>query len=90
VVGLAPALAALGWVCVGGLMTLAAPEEDAERCRPTFRLLRGLREHLREATGLALPELSMGMSNDFEVAVEEGATLVRLGTVLFEGLAEGG
>jgi pyridoxal phosphate enzyme (YggS family) len=85
-----PVLAAgLGWlrhVRVGGLMTMAAYTDDPEQCRPTFALLRELRDRLAAALGRLLPELSMGMSNDFEVAVEEGATLVRLGTVLFEGL----
>jgi pyridoxal phosphate enzyme (YggS family) len=88
--GLASLLRALHCVRVGGLMTMAAYEEDAERCRPTFTLLRSLRDRLRTELGVpdALPHLSMGMSNDFEVAVEEGATLVRLGSVLFEGLTE--
>jgi pyridoxal phosphate enzyme (YggS family) len=86
---LAPTLAALRHVRVRGLMTMAAYDEEPERCRPTFVMLRRLRDRLREALGPghALPHLSMGMSNDFEVAVEEGATLVRLGTVLFEGVA---
>jgi pyridoxal phosphate enzyme (YggS family) len=85
---LAPVLDGLRHVRVRGLMTMAAPEEDPHRCRPTFVRLRELRETLRQRLGPAhpLPHLSMGMSNDFEVAVEEGATLVRLGTVLFEGL----
>jgi pyridoxal phosphate enzyme (YggS family) len=88
--GLAPALAGLRHVRVGGLMTMAAYEEDPERCRPTFAALRGLRDRLQAELGPAHPlaHLSMGMSNDFEVAVEEGATLVRLGTVLFEGFAK--
>ncbi len=86
---LAPTIEALRHVHVRGLMTLAAYEEDPERCRPTFVMLRRLRDRLREALGQPLPQLSMGMSNDFEVAVEEGATLVRLGTVLFEGLSAG-
>jgi pyridoxal phosphate enzyme (YggS family) len=86
---LAPPLANLRCVRVGGLMTMAAYEEDPERCRPTFALLRSLRDRLQAALGPAhsLVHLSMGMSNDFEVAVEEGATIVRLGSVLFEGLA---
>ncbi len=86
--GLAPALRGLRRVRVTGLMTMAAYEEDPERCRPTFAALRELRDRLRAAVGEAHPlaELSMGMTNDFEVAVEEGATLVRLGTALFEGL----
>jgi pyridoxal phosphate enzyme (YggS family) len=70
-------------VRVVGLMTMAAFEEEPERCRPTFALLRQLRDRL-----LPGGELSMGMSNDFEVAIEEGATVIRLGTVLFEGISE--
>jgi PLP dependent protein len=89
--GLCPRIAALRHVQVLGLMTMAAYAEDAERCRPTFALLRSLRDRLRGdlGPGHPLPHLSMGMTNDFEVAVEEGATLVRIGTALFEGL-EGG
>jgi pyridoxal phosphate enzyme (YggS family) len=89
--GLAAAIAGLRQVRVGGLMTMAAVEEDAERCRPTFVRLRQLRDQLQAALGSEprLDQLSMGMSNDFEVAVEEGATLVRLGTVLFGDLPEG-
>jgi PLP dependent protein len=88
--GLAAELRALRHLRVAGLMTMAAYEEEPERCRPTFALVRNLRDQLRRELGSpdALPELSMGMSNDFEVAVEEGATLVRLGSVLFEGLTE--
>lgn len=76
----------LAGVSLLGLMTMAAFFDDLEQCRPTFAELRGIRERLRASTGLPLPHLSMGMSNDFEVAVEEGATLVRVGTTLFEGL----
>jgi pyridoxal phosphate enzyme (YggS family) len=83
-------LARLRNVQVVGLMTMAALEADPERCRPTFAALRELRDRL--SGGLPSPHrldhLSMGMTNDFEVAVEEGATLVRVGTALFEGLAE--
>lgn len=68
---------------VRGLMTMAAFHDDPQHCRPTFAELRSLRDRL----GLA--ELSMGMSNDFEVAIEEGATLIRVGTTLFEGLGGG-
>ena len=66
---------------VDGLMTMAAFEEDPERCRPTFALVRELRDRLRATVGDGHPltHLSMGMSNDFEVAVSEGATLVRAG-----------
>jgi pyridoxal phosphate enzyme (YggS family) len=76
-------------VRVQGLMTMAALEPEPERCRVTFAALRALRDGLRTAVGAAQPltHLSMGMSNDFEIAVEEGATLVRIGSALFEGLA---
>ena len=83
---LAARLAELKHVRVDGLMTMAAYEDDPERTRPAFRALRELRDHLAVAARRPLPHLSMGMSNDFEIAVEEGATMVRLGTVLFEGI----
>ncbi len=67
---------------VRGLMTMAALTADAAEQRRAFRLLRTLRDGA-EAAGHPLPELSMGMSADFPVAVEEGATIVRLGTLLF-------
>lgn len=67
---------------VEGLMTVAPWAEDPEEVRPVFRRMRELRERLRDQFGLELPWLSMGMSHDFEVAVEEGATMVRLGTAL--------
>ncbi|QDU22633.1 YggS family pyridoxal phosphate-dependent enzyme [Urbifossiella limnaea] len=83
---LADTLPARSGVEVRGLMTMAAYADDPEAARPTFAELRQLRDRLRGVTGLPLPELSMGMSGDFEVGVEEGATLVRVGTTLFEGL----
>jgi pyridoxal phosphate enzyme (YggS family) len=81
-------LVSLAGVSVGGLMTMAAYAGDPQACRPAFAELRRLRDELRSRTGLGLPHLSMGMSNDFEAAVEEGATFVRIGTTLFEGLGE--
>jgi pyridoxal phosphate enzyme (YggS family) len=77
-------------VRIAGLMTMAVLEEDPERCRPTFVELRRLRDQWRSQLSPPhhLNDLSMGMSNDFEVAIEEGATMVRLGTVLFEGLSQ--
>lgn len=67
-----------------GLMTVAAATEDAESLRPHFARLRGLADSLVQKQYLRPdPELSMGMSGDFEIAVEEGATLVRLGRALF-------
>jgi pyridoxal phosphate enzyme (YggS family) len=85
---LVPRLRQLKHVRVSGLMTMAALAADPERCRPTFAALRRLRDRLRGELGPphAPEQLSMGMSNDFEVAIEEGATLIRVGTALFEGL----
>jgi PLP dependent protein len=80
---LAEQLPGLSGVHVVGLMTMAALDGDP---RPAFAECRRLRDELQTRTGMALPHLSMGMSNDFEVAIEEGATLVRLGTVLYEGM----
>jgi PLP dependent protein len=79
-------LVSLAGISVRGLMTMAAYSDNPEKARPVFAELRRLRDELRSRTGLELPELSIGMSGDFEVAVEEGATLVRIGTTLFEGL----
>lgn len=76
----------LSGVRVEGLMTMAAYSDDPTACRPTFAELRTLRDAMRTRTGLPLPQLSMGMSGDYEVAVEEGATFVRIGSTLFEGL----
>ena len=80
----------LSHVRITGLMTMAVLEEDPERCRPTFVELRQLRDQWGSqfTPPHHLDHLSMGMSNDFEVAIEEGATMVRLGTVLFEGLSQ--
>jgi PLP dependent protein len=82
------ALQALPNLQIDGLMTMAPPGDDAQDARPTFQGLRKLRDQLRASTAdpARLSELSMGMSGDFEVAVEEGATLVRIGSALFEGL----
>lgn len=66
-----------------GLMTIAPFSDDPEDARATFTRLRHVRDHMEHATGWALPELSMGMSNDFEVAIEEGATMVRVGRAIF-------
>jgi pyridoxal phosphate enzyme (YggS family) len=66
-----------------GLMTVGAPVETGELARPGFARLRRLRDAIVRRLGRPLPELSMGMSGDYEVAVEEGATMVRVGTALF-------
>ncbi len=74
---------------ISGLMTMAPLGDGSEIARPVFRRLRELRDRLRiESNGRwQLPELSMGMSGDFEVGIEEGATMIRLGSCLFEGLS---
>lgn len=76
---------------IAGFMTMAAASEDPEDTRGTFRELATLRDEFASSSesveqGIGLPELSMGMSGDFAVAVEEGATLVRVGSRLFAGL----
>ena len=76
------AMRGLGRLEVAGLMTMSALTDDTGEQRRAFRLLRALRD-ASERNGHRLPELSMGMSGDFPVAIEEGATMVRLGTVLF-------
>jgi pyridoxal phosphate enzyme (YggS family) len=83
----AGAIAAARRVPVAGLMTMAALGTTAEGARPAFARLREVRDELRGRSGLGLNELSMGMSNDYEVAVEEGATWVRVGSALFEGVS---
>jgi pyridoxal phosphate enzyme (YggS family) len=85
---LVKAIANLKYVQVTGLMTMAALESESERSRRTFAELRQLLDNCRAyfPPPHDLTQLSMGMTNDFEVAIEEGATLIRLGTVLFEGL----
>jgi pyridoxal phosphate enzyme (YggS family) len=75
-------VAGLEGIHLSGLMTLPPPTPDAEGARPYFRALRDLRERLIP-TWPDLRDLSMGMSGDYEVAVEEGATMVRVGTALF-------
>ena len=78
----------LSGVRLEGLMTMAALVPEPELARPSFRALRVLRDQLLEkgVQPERLRRLSMGMSSDFEVAVEEGATLVRVGSALFQGL----
>jgi len=89
---LLPWLAGLKHVRVRGLMTMAAHVAAPEETRPTFAALRQLRDQLRAEAGesVTLEHLSMGMTNDFEVAIEEGATLIRVGSALFDGIPGGG
>ena len=68
---------------IHGFMTVPPYTTNAENVRPVFRRMRELKERAEQALGAPLPHLSMGMSGDFEVAIEEGATIVRVGTALF-------
>jgi pyridoxal phosphate enzyme (YggS family) len=70
-------------LAVCGLMAIPPWAEDPEASRPWFRKLRELRDRLQYEVGHSLPELSMGMSHDFEIAIAEGATMVRVGTAIF-------
>ena len=74
---------ALPGLAIDGLMTVGRQVERPERARPAFVRMRELRDRCARTLGAALPELSMGMSGDFEVAIEEGATMVRVGTAIF-------
>jgi pyridoxal phosphate enzyme (YggS family) len=80
---LVDAVAAMPSLALEGLTAIPPPQEDPERSRPWFSRLRELRDRCQARAGAPLPELSMGMSGDYAVAVEEGATLVRVGTALF-------
>lgn len=86
--GLVNLLTTLRHMQCRGLMGMAAYSLEKEQCRPAFQLLRSTRDKLSGLLGKNLPELSMGMSNDFEIAIEEGATLIRLGSILWEGLEQ--
>lgn len=88
--GFLQALPAFSALRVRGLMTLALFSSEAERVRQCFVLLRSLRDQLRQGApaGISLDELSMGMSGDFEIAIEEGATVVRVGQAIFGARAQ--
>ncbi len=74
---------ALERIEIHGLMTIAPWAAEVEKVRPFFRRLRELRSECEQILGAPLPHLSMGMSGDFEVAIEEGSTMVRVGTAIF-------
>ncbi|WP_437186317.1 YggS family pyridoxal phosphate-dependent enzyme [Planctomicrobium sp. SH668] len=81
-------LTAVPNIAIQGLMTMAPLTEDSEAIRLTFRGLCELRNELRAlGSQVELPELSMGMSHDFEIAIEEGATLIRVGSAVFDGVS---
>ena len=95
--GFIPKDLASGWdqvlkcerIQIVGLMGMAPQVADGEQARPAFRALRELRDQLRTISpALELPDLSMGMSGDFEIAIEEGATIIRVGSGLYEGLSQ--
>ncbi|MGH8048049.1 MAG: YggS family pyridoxal phosphate-dependent enzyme [Chthoniobacterales bacterium] len=77
------ALLGLQRLQIEGLMTIAPYDDEPEAARPHFRALRELRNRVAARTGLPFGTLSMGMSGDFEIAVEEGATIVRVGSAIF-------
>jgi pyridoxal phosphate enzyme (YggS family) len=76
-------LLALDRLTIEGLMTIPPPAPEAEASRKFFVQLRELRDHLQQSAAVQLPHLSMGMTDDFQIAIEEGATLVRVGTAIF-------
>lgn len=80
---LARAIAEMEGLRLVGLMTIAPPVADPSDAKPFFSRLRTMRDELENVLGLGLPELSMGMSHDFEAAVEGGATMVRIGSAIF-------
>ena len=75
---------------IQGLMTVPPWTLDPEKVRPVFRQMRELKERCEQLLGAPLPHLSMGMTGDFEVAIEEGATMVRIGTALFGARTKAG
>ena len=89
IAGQLPTIAHLEHLDVRGLMTMATLGVDEDHTRRDFERLRLLRDQLRVdcPESIGLDELSMGMSGDYEIAIEEGATLVRIGSALFEGIA---
>jgi pyridoxal phosphate enzyme (YggS family) len=84
-------LNALRRIEIQGLMAIPPWAPDSEKVRPIFRQVRELKQQCEEILGAPLPHLSMGMSGDFEIAIEEGASIVRIGTALFgpRGVAKG-
>ena len=86
-----PELGGLRHIRIDGLMTMAAASRDRKEARRNFRELRELRDQLQALApaGIQLHHLSMGMSGDFDIAIEEGATLVRVGSALFDAAASG-
>lgn len=80
-------MAELKNINIQGLMTIAPLVDNPEKTRPYFRMLRELKDKINQLTTHKLTILSMGMTDDFQIAIEEGATMVRLGRAIFEGLS---
>jgi pyridoxal phosphate enzyme (YggS family) len=78
-----PALLEFSRIDIRGLMAIPPPAESAAHAREMFAILRDLRDRLQAAYDVSLPELSMGMSEDFEAAIQEGATHIRIGSAIF-------
>ena len=76
-------LAALKNLRIDGIMTIPPPVENSDEARPFFAKARELRDQLSASSGLSLPQLSMGMSGDYEAAIAEGSTMVRVGSAIF-------
>ena len=87
---LAPELSQFGNLRILGLMCIPPIEEDEQSVRHWFVLLRELQEEIAPAFGSGFNQLSMGMSSDYELAIEEGATVVRVGSAIFGGRDYGG
>jgi hypothetical protein len=84
IVEIFPKIKALKNVIVKGLMAIAPKSSSVEAARPVFSQLRELRNRLQDTYYYLLPELSMGMTDDYKIAIEEGATIIRLGRIIFE------
>lgn len=80
-------MAELKNINIQGLMTIAPLVDNSEKSRPYFRMLKELKDKINQLTARKLTILSMGMTDDFQIAIEEGATMVRLGRAIFEGLS---
>ena len=76
-------LAGLSSIAIQGLMTIPPPVSNPDEARPYFSATRHLRDQLATESGLSLPQLSMGMSGDYQVAISEGSTMVRVGSAIF-------
>jgi PLP dependent protein len=84
IVDVLPKLLELKNINIQGLMTMAPHYDAIEKSRPIFKNLKKLQHELERKFNIFIPELSMGMSNDFQIAIEEGATIIRLGRIIFQ------